>query len=503
MIKQSGRAGRRARAAGAGGDDLGTFGAALRSALGADAVRTDALSRMAGTVAIAGYEPGLMPSAVVCPRTVQDVATVVRACSTNGAGWVVRGGGSDMSLPPTAFSSWRPDTGFGAPTGNPIVLVSMEAMTFSDAPDPINRSVRVGAGLTFARLAERLAGAGASVRYEVACPETMTIGGALARGQVAGLSSGGTGFDGTCGTSAPFVNRCLAVRGVLPDGREASARADVAASGLIDPVALLLAGAGTGFIVCEAELEVAWAAPADVRAVYAFATLGAAIEAVEDAANANQLSDVVAATAVSPAATRLLHGAGVLPEPAASETWYLQTVEMTAELLAADATSRPAAVPGDAQRPFFGTPIGTKPETPPDATAHHRLRATLDGAFEMRLARMTLDAGERIRLPLRGWVPVSNLTRLWRDLAAIEAGYACSVCALVSPMTGELSLAVTGRDPDEHVKGLPVAISEILGELRSAIEAREGYVIEPHAPRVRVAPSEAGAPMRAVTSDAA
>lgn len=134
-------------------------GAALAARLGAAADTTDG-ARRAWAVA------GVVPAAVACPASPEEVAATVAVAAEVGAALVPLGRGAhrDLGHPPSRYD---------------LALVT-ERMTRVLDYTPADMTVTVEAGTTLANLAALLARHGQWLPLDVACPDVTTVGGLLA-----------------------------------------------------------------------------------------------------------------------------------------------------------------------------------------------------------------------------------------------------------------------------------------------------------------------------------
>lgn len=140
--------------------------------------------------------------AVVRPRTVHEVADVVRLCATEGVEICVQGGNTGLvggSVPPG-------DRGVGA---RPVILLSTARMTDIDDIDEVGRCVGVQAGATVDAIDSTAARSGLAFPIDLAARETATAGGVVA------TNAGGIRMIRHGNTRA----QVLGIEAVLADGR--------------------------------------------------------------------------------------------------------------------------------------------------------------------------------------------------------------------------------------------------------------------------------------------
>lgn len=110
---------------------------------------------------------GALPVAVALPRTTEEVAAVVTACSEAGAAVVTQGGHTGLS-------------GGAQVTGDVAsVLVSLRRMNTIEELDPTDHTIRVQAGVTIEAIQEAAADAGRLFAPDWGARGTATIGGAV------------------------------------------------------------------------------------------------------------------------------------------------------------------------------------------------------------------------------------------------------------------------------------------------------------------------------------
>ncbi len=109
---------------------------------------------------------GVIPSAVVAPRTIEELAELMRLASDRGLSVVPWGGGTKMGLgnPPSAVDVV-------------ILTTSLNGLISHEAAD---LTVAVQAGMSLASLQERLAEQGQYLPLQAPLPRRSTIGGILA-----------------------------------------------------------------------------------------------------------------------------------------------------------------------------------------------------------------------------------------------------------------------------------------------------------------------------------
>ncbi|MGQ3179200.1 MAG: FAD-binding oxidoreductase, partial [Blastomonas fulva] len=174
---------------------------ALVAAAGADAVLTDAATR--DFFAHDVYSTGRQPLAVLRPATVEQLARGVAAATGQGLAIVPRGGG--MSY-----------TGGYIYSDGDFVLVDTSALDAIIAINPVDMTVTVEAGCTWAKLHDTLKPMG------LRCPSWGTLSG-LRAAVGGGMSQNGTFWGARNGS---VVDSALSFDVVLADGRIVSTGSD-------------------------------------------------------------------------------------------------------------------------------------------------------------------------------------------------------------------------------------------------------------------------------------
>ncbi|MDM7966124.1 FAD-binding oxidoreductase [Blastomonas fulva] len=174
---------------------------ALTAAAGADAVLTDAATR--DFFAHDVYSTGRQPLAVLRPATVEQLARGVAAATGQGLAIVPRGGG--MSY-----------TGGYIYSDGDFVLVDTAALDAIIAINPVDMTVTVEAGCTWAKLHDTLKPMG------LRCPSWGTLSG-LRAAVGGGMSQNGTFWGARNGS---VVDSALSFDVVLADGRIVSTGSD-------------------------------------------------------------------------------------------------------------------------------------------------------------------------------------------------------------------------------------------------------------------------------------
>ncbi len=132
--------------------------------------------------------------AVVRPGTVDEIATVLRACAEAGVGIVTQGGNTGL-------------VGGSVPRGGEVVLSTMRLSTIEEM-DRAAGEVTVGAGAALAAVQERARSAGWDVGVDLGARDSATIGGMVA------TNAGGVNVL----RHGPMRNQVLGFEAVTADG---------------------------------------------------------------------------------------------------------------------------------------------------------------------------------------------------------------------------------------------------------------------------------------------
>ena len=173
-----------------------------------------------------------LPLAVVLPATVREVSQVLRYCYEVGLKVFPRGAGTSLVG--------------GAVAAEDGIVLCLSRMNNVLEVDPVNRMVRVEAGITNAAVSTAVAGLGLRFAPDPASWQASTIGGNIATnaGGARGMSVGATG------------RHVLALKIVLVDGEVIElGGGELEASGL-DLIGLVVGAEGMLGVVVEATLRV-------------------------------------------------------------------------------------------------------------------------------------------------------------------------------------------------------------------------------------------------------
>ncbi len=258
-------------AAGSGSDN--PVVSLLEAALG-DAVSRDDAALAAAREDKSGHVSGSAPLAVVAPRTITDVQTVMRIASETRTPVVVRGAGTGLAG--------------GAIASAGEIVLSMLAMNRLLEVSRDDELAVVEPGIINAELNEQLAPHGLWFAPDPASRAISTVGGNIA------TNAGGL----LCAKYGVTREAILGLKVVLADGRliELGHRTVKGVTGL-DFTALMIGSEGTLGVVVEATLRTRRLVPGLV------ATISARFETVEDAARA---SAVITASGLGPAIMELI-----------------------------------------------------------------------------------------------------------------------------------------------------------------------------------------------------
>ncbi|WP_432069049.1 FAD-binding oxidoreductase [Streptomyces sp. AA1529] len=229
----------------------------LRSALPADAVRTDPDVLRSYAADTAGFCPAGRPAALVLPRTVEQVQHVLRTAHTRQVPVVPQGARTGLSGAANAVEG--------------CLLLSLVRMDRILEIDPVDRIAVVEPGVVNARLSRAVAEHGLSYPPDPSSWETCTIGGNI-----------GTGSGGLCcvkyGVTAEYV---LGLDVVLADGRLLSTgRRTAKGVAGYDLTRLIVGSEGSLGVVVRAVLGLRAQPPGQLALAAEFPSAAAACDAV-------------------------------------------------------------------------------------------------------------------------------------------------------------------------------------------------------------------------------
>lgn len=275
--------------------NISNLAEALHGALeGTGLSRTDAAARVVtdedergyyASVPHVSWHVGSPPSAVVIPRSTEEVAAVVRACAARGVALVCRAGGTSVEgqcLPPLQQAHALPLDGACTPPQAsllgryaPVVVLDVSRMRSVLAVYAEDLTARVQPGVGWEELGTALAPYG--LTFPVDPGPGACVGGMV-----------GTGCSGThaCRHGAMKAN-VLSLTAVAADGTvfRTGTRARKSVSGL-DLTSLLVGSEGTLGVVTEATLRLAPLPERTLVAVSTFDSTRAACSAVASAVRA-------------------------------------------------------------------------------------------------------------------------------------------------------------------------------------------------------------------------
>ena len=195
-------------------------------------------------------------SALVRPGSADEVAAVLRACRDAGAAVTVQGGRTALVA--------------GTVPEHRDVLLSTERLTGIGELDPVERRIRVQAGVTLAAVQQVAAGAGLLFGVDLTARDSATIGG-MASTNAGGLRTVRYGSMGA---------QVLGLEVALPDGsvvrRDSQVRADNTG---YDLNALFVGAEGTLGVITAIDLRLHPRPAHRLTAVCGFADLGALVTA--------------------------------------------------------------------------------------------------------------------------------------------------------------------------------------------------------------------------------
>jgi FAD/FMN-containing dehydrogenase len=231
--------------------------AGLEKVVGPGAVITDADVRAAYEVDWTGRFAG-RASAIVRPRSIDDVAAAVSWCSERGVAVVPQGGNTGL-------------VAGGVPTGaaEGAVVLSLRSLGQLGAVDPLAMQVTAAAGVELARLHAHAGAAGFDFGVDLAARQSATVGGMVA------TNAGGIRVL-RHGTMRAQV---LGVEAVLADGSVVRHLAGLTKDNTgYDLSGLLVGSEGTLAVVTAARLRLVACHPDRVVVLGALDSVGAAAE---------------------------------------------------------------------------------------------------------------------------------------------------------------------------------------------------------------------------------
>lgn len=195
-------------------------------------------------------------TALVRPRTADEVAAVLRACRDAGAFVTVQGGRTSLVA--------------GTVPENDDILLSTERLAHIDEVDTVERRVRVGAGATLAAVQRAAAAAGLLFGVDLAARESATVGG-MASTNAGGLRTVRYGNMG---------EQVLGLDIALPDGSVVHRHSEVRRDNTGYDLAALFVGAeGTLGVITGLDLRLHPTPTHRVTAICGFAGLDAVVDA--------------------------------------------------------------------------------------------------------------------------------------------------------------------------------------------------------------------------------
>ncbi len=368
-------------------------------------------------------------AAMVRPADADEVAAVLRACRDAGAYVTVQGGRTSLVA--------------GTVPGHHDVLLSTERLTGIGPLDPVERRVRVGAGVKLTEAQRAAAGVGLTVGVDLASRDSATVGG------MAATNAGGlrTVRYGT------MRQQVLGLEVALPDGsllrRHSAVRMDNTG---YDLTALFVGAEGTLGVITSVDLRL-YPVPAQrVTAVCGFDDLGALVAAGR---SLRDLESVAALELIDGRAAALAAGHSGVAAPVSGD--WLLLVELAADT---DPTGVLAAAL-DEMRTCGPAAVG------------------VDSAAQLRLWQLRESMAEVVGLfgpPVKFDVslPLSAIASFAAESAALVEQYAPAGVPILFGHVGEgnLHLNVLRCDRDQE--------SQIYQPMMELIAAHGGNVSSEH-----------------------
>ena len=227
--------------------------AALRRAVGDDAVLTEADRQASFVTDWTGRFWGTTP-AVVLPSSTDEVVAVLNACRAARAPWVPQGGNTGL-------------VGGGVPVDGEVV-VSTRRLRSMGPVDPTSLQITVGAGVTLAELDAHLEPMGLMYGIDFGARDSATIGGTIA------TNAGGTAVV----LYGMTRHQVVGIEAVLPNGDVVSRLGGLAKDNTGYDLAGLLCGSeGTLGIITAARLHVRNRPTERAAAAFSVATIADAL----------------------------------------------------------------------------------------------------------------------------------------------------------------------------------------------------------------------------------
>ena len=401
----------------------------LSAIVGAAHVSTDPDVLAARSVDWTGRYRGTA-RALVRPGSAVEVAAVLKSCRAGEVAVTVQGGRTSLVA--------------GTVPGNHDVLLSTERLTRIGDIDPIEREVRVDAGVTLAQVQRQAAAAGLLFGVDLAARDSATVGG------MASTNAGGL-HTVRYGTMSAQV---LGLDVALPDGslvhRHSHVRYDNTG---YDLAALFVGAEGTLGVITAVDLRLHPLPAHRVTALCGFTDLDALVStarALRDMETIGAL-ELIDGRAAGLAAEHL-H----TPSPTGGE--WLLLVELAGEF---DQTARLAAALDDA-------PLNGPPAVGPDAPGRQRL-------WQLResMADVVGLFGPPVKFDVS--LPLPAIAAFAADSAALIARYAPLAVPVLFGHVGEgnLHLNVLRCDADQEAAIYP-AMMELIAAHGGNVSSEHG-----------------------------
>jgi FAD/FMN-containing dehydrogenase len=369
-------------------------------------------------------------SALVRPGSAAEVGAVLRACRDAGAAVTVQGGRTSLVA--------------GTVPEHRDVLLCTGRLTGIGDLDPVERRIRVQAGVTLATVHQVAAGAGLLFGVDLTARDSATIGG-MASTNAGGLRTVRYG---------PMAAQVLGLEVALPNGavlqRYSQVRSDNTG---YDLNALFVGAEGTLGVITAVDLRLRPQPAHRVTAVCGFADLQALVAAGREL---REVESVAALELIDGAAATLAaeHLAVAAPVPG---DWLL-LIELAA---AEDPTDRLAAALQDAEL-VAAAAVGI------DTAAQHRLWHLRES-----MAEVVGIFGPPVKFDIA--LPLSEIAGFTTDAGAVIARLAPQAVPVLFGHLGEgnLHLNVLRCDADDEARIYP-EMMELIAAYRGNVSSEHG-----------------------------
>lgn len=407
---------------------MGTLAGRLRGVVGGTHVSADPDVLSARSVDWTGRYRGAA-ALLVRPGSGQEVAAVLGLCREAGAFVTVQGGRTSLVA--------------GTVPEHDDVLLSTERLTAVGAVDPVQRRIRVGAGVTLADLQRAASGAGLLFGVDLAARDSATVGG-MASTNAGGLRTVRYGA---------MADQVTGLEVALPDGSLFSRHPTVASDNTgYDMTGLFVGAEGTLGVITEVDLRLRPTPRHRIGAICGFDDLDALVSCGRDL---RESPTIAALELLDGRAVRLAERRLGLPAPMRAD--WLLLVEMAGDT----DQSEPLAAALD------GQPMSAGPAVGADPVARQRLWRTRES-----VAEVVGLFGPPLKFDVA--LPLAEISGFAGDADALIGRLAPKARPVLFGHVGEgnLHLNVLGCTPDEE--------AALYAAMMGVISARGGNVSSEH-----------------------